>query len=216
MDRVDLEGDYPNTFDLYAGKEQASITQYMLDPEAMEYTVQYCQNFIWEIVDSTMYIISATTHILPEDTLERSVLFAKQIKPALASAVKIRSINVNNLHGGYNGDPLKCPLCESSLIIDDVFQICPKGHGVLILAADLIKLGKARLQPPTSQKYAGQSHGIVICPYCSQKMTLVDYQARGIIIDSCTQCPFRWLDAHEADKIAHPPVKLPPFATITT
>jgi len=41
----------------------------------------------------------------------------------------------------------------------------------------------------------------LICPHCSAPMQKVNYNDTGIIIDSCTNCPYRWLAAGEIEKI---------------
>ena len=46
-----------------------------------------------------------------------------------------------------------------------------------------------------------QGSDVLYCPNCSNKMDKVDYNLTGIIIDSCTACPYRWLDAGEVAKI---------------
>ncbi|HEY5152575.1 MAG TPA: hypothetical protein VII55_01230, partial [Candidatus Saccharimonadales bacterium] len=61
MEKVVLEGDFPDYFDIYADKGQQFEVRTVLDPSAMAFVVDYCQSHFWEINDSELYIVATDT-----------------------------------------------------------------------------------------------------------------------------------------------------------
>jgi hypothetical protein len=59
LEPVVLEGDYPNYFRLYADKGQQSKSRYVLHPAAMEFTIDFCRSYEWEIVEDTLYFLNS-------------------------------------------------------------------------------------------------------------------------------------------------------------
>lgn len=83
LELVNLEGDFPDDFSLYVKRGQGSITQYILDPAAMAFIVDYCKNNFWEILDDKMYIVCDANQTGGMLFVEDGVEFVRQIKPAL-------------------------------------------------------------------------------------------------------------------------------------
>jgi hypothetical protein len=48
------------------------------------------------------------------------------------------------------------------------------------------------------------------CPNCHKTMTKLNYNNTGILIDSCSNCPYRWLDRGEISKIKNTKAKIHP------
>src|SRR5436305_4122052 len=97
---------------------------------------------------------------------------------------------------------MRCPICNSPLTETDGVFMCPLGHGTLMsgkLLGELKELNIPDEAPSTlAQDTAKKS---LNCPHCSAPMQKVNYNDTGIIIDSCTNCPYRWLAAGEIEKI---------------
>lgn len=97
---------------------------------------------------------------------------------------------------------MNCPICRQSLTKNKGVLVCTAGHGTLMSGKILGELKNHNLgdYPTTSKSVVNSQQGI-ICPNCSASMHKVDYNSTGILIDSCANCPYRWLDAGEIAKI---------------
>lgn len=202
MEPVVLEGDYPSYFRLYAETRQQVESRYVLDPSAMVFTVDFCQNFYWEIQDHTLYF--AGQKAIP--SLEQIDEFVRQIRPAietpnpnLTNAAKL-SYTERSYH------TLLCPFCRKKLAEGAHLLECPEGHGCLLTGNQMLQLRgltptelAAQLTYPPS-KPANRAESI-ICPYCTHEMEPSPYQTTSIIIDICGKCGYRWLDAGELDLV---------------
>lgn len=197
MEKVELEGDFPDYFDIYAAPGQEAAVRLVLNPESMAYVVDYCRTHFWEINCSELYIVASENDRKGDNFIADSQCFIEQIKPALLPGqVGAASVHHAVPYGEYDGPPLPCPLCQKIMVQTDNWFACPDGHGVLIDGADIIRLRDHTLDINlTAAKTA--EHGIIPCPNCHNQMTLVNYQDSGVEIDSCEHCPYRWLDAPE-------------------
>lgn len=90
MEKVSLEGDYNSYFTIYADKNMKSETQYILDPKAMVFTVDFCQSHNWEIVGSDLYFVQAFGTGSADDNTDMwddIANFVNEIKPAVSRSI---------------------------------------------------------------------------------------------------------------------------------
>ncbi|HEX4774735.1 MAG TPA: zf-TFIIB domain-containing protein [Candidatus Saccharimonadales bacterium] len=203
MEKIQLEGDFSDYYALYGAKGQQFQARYVLDLAAMEFVVDYCRNNFWEINSSELYFVIASDQ-QGENIIEEGQKFTEQIKPALLPGESgAPTVKHEAAYGEYDGPPLKCPLCQQTMVMSDEnsTQACPGGHGILLNAKDLRGLRHREFtfqaDPTKTQK-----HDPLVCPNCKNPMIEVDFEDSGVIIDSCEHCPFRWLDANEISEIA--------------
>jgi Zn-finger nucleic acid-binding protein len=207
LEKIDLEGDFPNYFSLYAPNSQKMHARYVFDPAAMAYVVDYCQEFYWEIVNGEIYFVAENSHDSTR-VVSSSIDFVKQIEPAIkqefpdiTDKIKQRRRTHKNEKIGLS---LTCPVCKSIMQAHQAYQECPKGHGRLLQAATLGNYRGGKLEhPPALQPVIRENFQTLFCPNCHKEMQLVNYADSDVIIDSCTntQCLYRWLDAGELTKI---------------
>ncbi len=97
---------------------------------------------------------------------------------------------------------MHCPICNNPLTEMDGVFMCPSGHGTLMSGKLLGELKELNIpdETPSAQSQDTAKKNL-ICPHCSAPMQKVNYNDTGIIIDSCTNCPYRWLAAGEIEKI---------------
>jgi|GEM_PF-2754930 len=100
---------------------------------------------------------------------------------------------------------MNCPNCSRALIKTEFKSfVCPDGHGALVTPRQLrykdteviesTDLGRPEMVAPQ------RAHRIA-CPHCTKEMFIVNYSNSGILIDSCMDCHYRWIDAGELHKI---------------
>ena len=199
MEGLELEGAFSNACRLFAQVGQGSITQYVLDPKAMQFIVDFCTDNFWEINGAELTIVKTENQKGGENLLDLSSQFAQEIRPAVEQ--KGKPVKHELPYGEYGGGELPCPICKTPMGIKTKRLQCPNGHGILINGRYVIEIRGKQLkideviENPTK-------HDQIICPNCGNEMVTTNYQNTGVIIDSCTNCPFRWLDAKEADKIS--------------
>jgi len=202
MQKIELEGNFPDYFDLYAPPGQEIAVREVLTPESMAFVVDYCSSHFWEINSAELYIVATENDQDNQNIIAASQQFMEEIKPALlpgeAGAAPVHHAAP---YGEYDGPALPCPICSQTMTMQDNWQLCPAGHGVLISGRDIIRLRHRQLQIPADAAKA-VAHGSLTCPNCHFQMEEVDYQDSGVKIDSCENCPFRWLDANEVGELA--------------
>jgi Zn-finger nucleic acid-binding protein len=97
---------------------------------------------------------------------------------------------------------MKCPICNAELVERDQVFVCQRGHGTLMAGKLLGELKKLDFpDEPASGEARADDKKPLTCPHCSAQMQKVNYNDSGIIIDACTNCPYRWLNAGEIKKI---------------
>lgn len=206
MRELTLEGDYPNYFHLYAAPDQDTHGRYVLDPKAMLFTVEFCQNFQWEIVDDTL-------HFMSNDKLPSMALvdeFVSQIRPAIEIPSDRQKNPANLPYSGQINRTVRCPICDIALEVDNQYLRCPDGHGLLVTGKQLIDLrqrasddGTLPLLSTDAIDHASQhSKRRLTCPYCSHRMKRAKYQHTGAVLDVCSKCMYRWIDSVELVKVA--------------
>lgn len=205
MEKVVLEGDFRDYFDIYATKGQQFQVRYVLDPDAMAVVVDYCRSHFWEINNAELYFVVSVADKGDMSIVEQSQKFVNQIKPALlAGSPGAPVVHHDVPYGEYDGPPLPCPICQKIMAITDNRLLCPDGHGVLLGGHDLMAIHTGQLQIPL-QPGTAVDHGPLTCPNCHNSMTSMHYADGPVLIDSCDHCPFRWLDANDLPLLAPKP-----------
>lgn len=202
---VGLEGNFPQYFNLYASADQKSNVQYILDPKAMAFTIDFCATHSWEIIDDELIIVAspAANEVISLSDIEQ---FMAEIRPRIARDVK-HVVNRNKLsYGSLKMMSVQCPICNADLVLGEHWLSCPNRHGMLVTGKVLRALSHGDIELPTSDTaHVAEQESAeprkLRCPACSANMHAVDYLGRGIAIDSCSKCHFRWLDAGEAAEL---------------
>lgn len=198
MDEVTLEGDFRNYFTLYANDDQQTQSRYVLDPKAMGFVIDFCKSYNWELINNQLIVI--TDELVSHDLL---IKFIDEIRPAVELRPEYLNRNVDPnyyIPFGFKKRKaeklLKCPLCKTKTIhIKGEYYSCPHNHGHIMTAEELIKLPKNN-NLVTSK----DTMHTVVCPNCNKEMIKVNYGKGLVIIDTCLNCPFRWVDEGELVK----------------
>lgn len=201
MERVVLEGDYNDYFNLFCEKGMQEFTRYVLDPKAMLFTVDFCQSQNWEIVANELYFVVASN--MKDDpgdksSLESDILnFVTEIRPAIEKPLDEQQKTAITPYNEDRRTDIKCPLCGSVMINQGNYFSCPKGDGVLLNGSQLHNVKKGLQSLPNRAQQLAQRKTNLTCPACGKEMTRVAYDGSSTMIDSCTNCPYRWLDSGE-------------------
>lgn len=201
MERVALEGNYDAYFDLYADSGQQAQSRYVLDPKAMVFTIDFCRQFNWEIIEDTLYFMNQG-HLPSFEVVDQ---FIAEIRPAVEVASDRRKNPYRMSYTNFTGRTMLCPICQKQLTEGDQWLECPDGHGSLVSGGQLVNLRTGSSDDAAVDAYdtGGNTtnHSTIICPYCSSAMTPSHYQSTDTVIDVCTKCMFRWLDSGELKRI---------------
>lgn len=195
MERVNLEGDFPNNFSLYALKGQGMEARYVLDPGAMSHVVDVCGSVSWELIDDELFFVTSDAQI--DDNFIAD--FVREIRPA----VELPADTEQQMLPQYRKlrpKELQCPLCREVMQRKPHWYECDHGHGRLISGRYLIAVSRGEMSLPAPTYPAERTHGVLKCPFCQHEMQQVEY-LRRVPIDSCTNCPYRWLDGSELSKV---------------
>lgn len=198
VENTPLEGDFVNKCNIYSQIGQGSITQYVLDPKAMQFIIDFCADNFWEIAGDELILVKTENQKGGGNLLDISSRFVQEIRPAIEQ--KGEPVKHKAPYGVYEGDPLPCPICKAPMTVKTNWLECPNSHGILINGRYVIEIREKRLKAEELIACAIE-HGEIICPNCGSTMNKVNYQSTGVMIDSCSECPFRWLDTNEASKI---------------
>lgn len=201
MEKVILEGDYPNYFSLYTEKGMQTDVRYALDPKAMLFTIDFCQSHSWEIADGYLYFVQGNTPQYKDDPtymFEDIERFVAEVRPVVSN-------------GEINEDPylktaaslvirpdileLDCPVCAQVMSAENDCYRCPQDHGILLVGAKLSRVRSGEIRNPGAVTKREQTH--IKCPSCGSEMNHVQFGDLHTFIDSCSKCPYRWLDAGE-------------------
>lgn len=201
MERVELEGDYPDRFNLFCEKGMQTQTRHALDPKAMVFTLDFCQSHSWEIVGNELYFVQeddAKSNNDPTLMYDDIAAFVEQIRPAVQLPLSPQQLQSLAPYGKDRRNDLQCPLCSKTLHNNDDYYACPDGHGYLLTGSGLgkVKNGKLTLEGNHTKSNAIRTDKLV-CPSCGSTMKHVNYTGSPILIDSCPDCPYRWLDSGE-------------------
>lgn len=94
-----------------------------------------------------------------------------------------------------------CPICSSQLTEYKSLFRCVNNHGTLITGKYLSDIEKNQTVSDADTQSSVDTKHTIKCPHCSSTMQKVDYNSTKIIIDTCTNCHYRWLDSGEVSKI---------------
>jgi TFIIB-like protein len=220
LEQVTLEGDYSNYFLLYARPAEQSTSRYVLDPAAMAYQVDFCANYMWEIVNHGLYFISEQT--LPDSSIIDA--FIEELLPEVPHEISSMSEFKNQQvikqveRLGSIQSKLGCPICAKNLIKSQTGEwlVYPDWHGYLITGSQLMKIRTTQNEnlmiqlssllgrPPKiiTPSASKSDHQTIDCPNCGTKMDPTTYQYTKITIDVCPNCIYRWIDNSELDIVA--------------
>ena len=191
MEPVELEGDYPQYFQLFADSGQQADSRYVLDPKAMVFTIDFCKDTYWEVANSTLYFFSDAQ--LP--SFEVVDQFVEEIRPA----VEI-STPKDHSRFPYGHTPiaaLLCPICGTRLVNGDSWMECPQSHGLLISGEQMRDYREKMISVGDRVAYRDGRKEKLKCPYCGQHMISSRFQNTDITIDRCSKCIYRWIDTPE-------------------
>ena len=205
MEPVSLEGDYNDYFSLYCEKGQQEQARYILDPAAMAFTIDFCRSHNWEIIDTELYFVQATADSPadPTDLFDDIAAFVKAIKPAVTAPLTEQQRRDNSPYGVETRTKLSCPVCGATMPNTDGLFVCPYGDGLLLNAAKLYQLRTGTIAAPAiaHPKQPIDREGLS-CPSCQHVMKKVPYNGGLFVMDTCTNCHYRWLDAPEVPRLA--------------
>ncbi len=205
MERVQLEGNYDSDFSLFAEKNEQVTARYVLDPKAMAFTSDFCKSHNWEIIENELYFLQASAGSPddPTDMFSDIERFVSEIRPAVAKPLEAKERRASLPYGVDERQTLPCPVCSKPMSNQRGYFVCPDGHGALVTGKKLHELKKGiQIELPPLVSSTNRSHKSLKCPSCGSTMTAIKYNGGKNIIDSCTSCPYRWLDHYEAAKIA--------------
>lgn len=199
LEEVSLEGNYHEHFALYCGKGEQMETRYVLDPLAMVHVIDFCRHFSWELVGNELYLVQDTAQAAKADPMFTQVLpFIEQIRPAVERPLTTAEQRTMTPYGRDRRPSLACPVCQANMPNVHSHFTCPAGHGTLLTGSQLLKLKDGELQIAAQSSANVQKRGDIPCPACGKIMHPTPYNGRqDVIIDSCTNCPYRWLDTPE-------------------
>lgn len=204
MERIHLEGDFPDYFSIFAEKDQQSVTRYILDPKVMAFTIDFCRSHNWELINNELYFLQANANNKSDPTamFDDVVKFIKEIRPAVERPVSDRELLLSTPYNEDRRRNLKCPLCQVVMNYSGDYFVCPKNHGILITGKDLAQVTKGNMTVIIEQplEKISNDHNLQ-CPSCANNLKKVKYNWGQEIIDSCTSCAYRWLDSQEIAKL---------------
>jgi hypothetical protein len=203
LSEVVLEGDFINYFKLFCPEGQKTHARYIFDPAAMQFVVDFCSEHDWEIVYDELYFTVAEDQ-KGDAIIQKSIKFLEEIKPAVIREFPSKeAIKRKTPYGEWRGDPMPCPICQTNLEYKVHWHECPGGHGRLLHAQKLLGFRKGQIKnlPEIKNLQIHQRQTSLVCPHCANKMIEMQYAQRGLMIDSCPKCPYRWFDAGELEKI---------------
>ncbi|MDB5182792.1 MAG: hypothetical protein JWO47_576 [Candidatus Saccharibacteria bacterium] len=208
MEKVDLEGDFSQYFDVFCALGQQVQTRYVLNPKGMQDFIKYIQNNCWEIVGDQMYVVGQLLDALAgADIIEDSSVFIKSISPSIKSSIPGGDpVHHEKAYGEYDGPVLNCPICSKPMTLTNNIHLCPEGHGVLINGRELLDIHAGKLDFVINNPNP-QAHSSLTCPFCKNTLIASNYLEGKTVIDSCPHCAFRWLDADEVQAVM-PPTKI--------
>jgi|GEM_PF-3558594 len=202
MEPLDLEGDYPNYFTAYTEKTQQADSRYVMDPAAMVFTVDFCQQYDWEILNGDLYFY-CDNEVPSFELIDE---FVSQIRPSIASDTPVVRTAHELPYVLHYPRSMDCPVCHTAMRASDTSMYCPQHHGSLLNGKQLLDI-RRNADPKllysllSFKKKTSESNRALICPYCTSKMNRSRYQLSKLWIDTCRTCRFRWVDTYEYEEI---------------
>ena len=99
LERVNLEGDFPDYFWLFCSHGYDIELRQVLDPATMQFLVDFCQKLDWELVGSSLYFISNGSNQKSDSGQSNTVMvedaqnFAKRVLPVLQRLIPSAASN---------------------------------------------------------------------------------------------------------------------------
>lgn len=206
LEPVVLEGDYPDTFMLYGEKGKQAQARYVLNPKAMAFMMDFCTSHSWEIIDNSLYFVQTTSQAESDKTtmFEDIAGFVEEITPRIGDPLTDAQRNQAAPYGHDRRNNLLCPICQQVMENHDTYYSCTQGHGILLSGGALMDLRKGQLviRHSDGATAASTERGAIVCPSCGAIMHRVPYNGnKKIVIDSCSGCPYRWVDSAEIKEV---------------
>jgi Zn-finger nucleic acid-binding protein len=124
-----------------------------------------------------------------------------EIRPAVEDKNNPLQDILRTPYGQDRRTNLKCPVCDATLINKTSYFLCPNHDGILAFGSLLTKLRSGKFDVvPQRKASATIRNADITCPSCGNMMTRVPYNNGPVVIDTCSRCPYRWLDAGEFSK----------------
>lgn len=200
FEQLPLRDDDAAHFQLYLKSLTSGSGQAFFNPKIATFHRDFCATIEWEIWRNMLYFIAPDRL----DSLAVIDQFIAQLRPTLEMAERRPISQGYALNAASTGHALACPICNQQLDIGDSWLQCPRGHGCLVTASQLVSLrqrgGNDNLvlsQAPAESA----DHTEIQCPNCSAWMVPTVYQNTDIIIDVCHHCVYRWVDAAEVKAV---------------
>jgi Zn-finger nucleic acid-binding protein len=199
LEKVNLEGDFSSYFSIFAERNQQVDARYILDPKAMLFTIDFCKSHNWELINNELYFLQSTSTTTgdPTDMFNDILPFIEEIKPAVSRPLTAIEIRNATPYGQDRRQDLQCPICASTMQNKKTYFICPKQHGILLPGKELAALRKGQKITIAATTPHPNTEEQLKCPSCGEQLEKVSYNGKYHVIDSCSHCPYRWLDAAE-------------------
>lgn len=201
MEEVVLEGDYINYFKLYAEIGNQVRSRYHLDPAAMEFTVDFCQNHAWEIVDDQLiFLVHEGMDIDNSKPMtSNAVDFVEKIRAEIELPLTEQQKKLRLGYGEETRTALDCPVCSREMkFIDDTYFRCPVHHGILIRGKFLKDLVSKDIDIKITDNFKPRVEETqLVCPGCTTPMSQTRYGINKHTIDACNNCYYRWVEDGE-------------------
>ena len=207
LEPVVLEGNYSDMFTMYCEKNQQQQARYVMDPQAMAFTLDFCTSHNWEIIDNSLYFMQTGERAEgdPTSMLDDITRFVDEIRPKINQPLTDAERNAVAPYSHDRRNGLLCPVCSTELTNHDTYYSCPSGHGFLMTGGMLAGLHKNEVN---IQHHAYDTNAVVdedkemMCPSCGEVMRQVAYNGdKTTIINSCSNCPYRWIDGGDISGI---------------
>lgn len=204
MERVDLEGNYGIDFSLYCDRGEQVQARYVMDPAAMEFSIDYCRSHNWEIIDNSLYFLQSSRQASGDTTIMFDDIqpFVDEIRPRISQFLTEEQQSKSAPYQADRRTNLLCPVCGSALTNKDTYFECANGDGLLVKGDLLSDLHEGSVKFSQTSSSDRNRKGDIKCPSCGHSMQHVNYNGGPVVIDSCSQCPYRWVDGGEIVSIS--------------
>lgn len=211
LEPVELEGDYNTHFTLFAGQGEQLESRVILDPDTMQFSLDFCSRYAWEISGSTLYFESREQ--LPDLTVVDN--FVRSITPAVSVDPSLHLHQRPQVNEELKPEASKflCPICKTGLHTGRRWLACPNGHGYMISGSDIVftrdhaedtqRSVEEMLGAHPNVVYVPQivEHGDLRCPNDDAPLEKTPYQATEAFLYVCHSCMYRWIDGQDLDTI---------------
>lgn len=203
MEELKLEGNYAKHFSAYTESGMQASSRYVLDPAAMNFTIDFCAKYHWEIVGSYLYFLCYKE--VP--SFEIVDTFVTKIRPAIVQKNDVRD-NAANLPYTFNpARRIQCPICQQRMVAANNSLSCANHHGSLLTGKQIFELRDNAslsvkvnaLKISSLPDISSETH--LTCTYCGAPMTHKWLEGTKLYVDDCTKCQFWWIDQDQLEQL---------------